>query len=84
MSLSTLHGNFKVQGEECRKVHKRPDIQFVPEEESTADQDKVKITLKVLLNAAGDVKQNVTKNTIVKFKLGSPEELINWRIWLNH
>eukprot|EP00957_Ditylum_brightwellii_P156444 11906470-Ditylum_brightwellii.AAC.1 len=77
MSLSTLHGNFKVQDAECGKVHKRPAIPFMLGEESTADLDKVEITLKVLLNATGDAKQNVTKNTIIKFKLGSPEELIN-------
>eukprot|EP00957_Ditylum_brightwellii_P093036 7084027-Ditylum_brightwellii.AAC.1 len=84
MSLSRLCGNFKVQDAECGKVHERPAILFVPEEESTADLDKVEIILKVLPNGTGDAKQNVTNNTIVKFKLGSPEELINWRIWLNH
>eukprot|EP00957_Ditylum_brightwellii_P143826 10959582-Ditylum_brightwellii.AAC.1 len=84
MSLSTLRGNFKVQDAEGGKVHERPAILFVPEEESTADLDKVEITLKVLPNATDDAKQNITKNTIVKFKLGSPEELINWRIRLNH
>eukprot|EP00957_Ditylum_brightwellii_P017289 1302676-Ditylum_brightwellii.AAC.1 len=84
MSLSTLRGNFKVQDAERGKVHERPDIPFVQEEESTVDLDKVKITLKVLLNTTGDAKQSVTKNTIAKFKFGSPEELINWMIRLNH
>eukprot|EP00957_Ditylum_brightwellii_P123117 9387385-Ditylum_brightwellii.AAC.1 len=84
MSLSMLCGNFKVQDTERGKVHKRPAIPSVPKEESTADLDKVKITLKVLSNATCDAKQSITKNTIAKFKLGSLEELINWRIRLNH
>eukprot|EP00957_Ditylum_brightwellii_P029019 2192575-Ditylum_brightwellii.AAC.1 len=84
MSLSMLRRNFKIQDAELGKVHKRPTIHFVPEDESTADLDKVKITLKVLPNATGGAKQTVTKNTIAKIKLGSPEELINWRIWLNY
>eukprot|EP00957_Ditylum_brightwellii_P203392 15334409-Ditylum_brightwellii.AAC.1 len=84
MSLSTLRRNFKIQDAEHGKVHKRPAIPFVLEEESTADLDKVKITLKVSPNATGDTKENVTKNTITRFKLGNLEELINWRIRLNH
>eukprot|EP00957_Ditylum_brightwellii_P038356 2899524-Ditylum_brightwellii.AAC.1 len=32
----------------------------------------------------GDAKNNVMKNCVAKFKLGNPEELINWRIQLNH
>eukprot|EP00957_Ditylum_brightwellii_P177554 13524322-Ditylum_brightwellii.AAC.1 len=33
---------------------------------------------------SGDVKNNVTKNWAAKFKSRDPEELINWRIRLNH
>eukprot|EP00957_Ditylum_brightwellii_P030877 2339655-Ditylum_brightwellii.AAC.1 len=32
----------------------------------------------------GDAKNNVTKNRITKFKIGNPEEFINWRIQLNY
>eukprot|EP00957_Ditylum_brightwellii_P030156 2282092-Ditylum_brightwellii.AAC.1 len=32
----------------------------------------------------GDANNNVTKKRIAKFKLGNPEELINWRIQINH
>eukprot|EP00957_Ditylum_brightwellii_P126395 9635609-Ditylum_brightwellii.AAC.1 len=64
MSLSTLRRNFKVQDAERGKVYERPAIPFVPEEESTLGLDKVEIALKVLPNATGDAKQNVTKNTI--------------------
>eukprot|EP00957_Ditylum_brightwellii_P074108 5631505-Ditylum_brightwellii.AAC.1 len=47
--------------------------------------DKVEITLRVSPNATGsDAKNNIKKNQVVKFKLGNPEELINWRIQLNH
>eukprot|EP00957_Ditylum_brightwellii_P096127 7323535-Ditylum_brightwellii.AAC.1 len=73
MSLSTLCGNFRVQDVEHEKVHERPTILFVPEEESTADLDKVNFTFKVSLNVTDDMKKNVTKNTIAKFKLGNPE-----------
>eukprot|EP00957_Ditylum_brightwellii_P071327 5422032-Ditylum_brightwellii.AAC.1 len=45
----------------------------------------MEITLRVLPNVTGgDVKNNVTKNCVAKFKSGNPKELINWRIWLNH
>eukprot|EP00957_Ditylum_brightwellii_P119778 9138490-Ditylum_brightwellii.AAC.1 len=84
MSLSMLCGNFKVQDAERGKAHERPAILFMLGEESTADLDKVKITFEVFLSVMGDVTQNITKNTMAKFKLGSPEELINWRILLNH
>eukprot|EP00957_Ditylum_brightwellii_P142317 10842852-Ditylum_brightwellii.AAC.1 len=67
------------------KVHKQPAILFVPEEESTAKLDKVKITLWIALNVSGgDAKNNITKKRIMKINMGSPEELINWRIRLNH
>eukprot|EP00957_Ditylum_brightwellii_P111909 8534121-Ditylum_brightwellii.AAC.2 len=85
MSLSTIHGNFKLQDTEWGKVHKQLMILFVPEEESTGELDMVEITLQVSLNATGgDTKNNTTKNRITKFKMGNPEELINWRIQLNH
>eukprot|EP00957_Ditylum_brightwellii_P176344 13427757-Ditylum_brightwellii.AAC.1 len=80
MSLSILRGNFKVQDAEHGKVYEMHAILFVLEEETTADLDKVDITVKVLPNTMGDAKQNITKNTIAKFKLGSPEELIDWKI----
>ena len=32
----------------------------------------------------GDGKNNVTKNRITLFKMRNLEELINWRIQLNH
>ena len=32
----------------------------------------------------GNAKSNVTKNRNAKFKMGSPDVLINWRIWLSH
>eukprot|EP00957_Ditylum_brightwellii_P078163 5942514-Ditylum_brightwellii.AAC.1 len=73
MSLSTLRGNFKDADTERGKVHKRPAIPFVPAEESTAELDKVEINLQISPNATG---QNTTKNTVAKFKLGNPEELI--------
>eukprot|EP00957_Ditylum_brightwellii_P190156 14474867-Ditylum_brightwellii.AAC.1 len=57
-----LRGNFKLQDTEQGKVHKRPAIPFVPEEESTEELDKVKITLQVSPNVTGgDAKNNVTK-----------------------
>eukprot|EP00957_Ditylum_brightwellii_P147912 11263006-Ditylum_brightwellii.AAC.1 len=85
MSLSTLLGNFKLQDAEQSKVQKRPAIVFVPKEESTKELDKVKITLWVSPNVTGgDAKNNVTKNCVAKFKLGSPEELIKWRTRLNY
>eukprot|EP00957_Ditylum_brightwellii_P064342 4883024-Ditylum_brightwellii.AAC.1 len=34
--------------------------------------------------AGGDAKNNVTTNWVAMFELGNPEELINWRIQLNH
>eukprot|EP00957_Ditylum_brightwellii_P011255 851399-Ditylum_brightwellii.AAC.1 len=75
MSLSTLHGNFKLQDAECGKVHKLPAIPFIPEEESTAELDKVEIVLRVSLNmTGGDTKRNVTKNRITTFKMRT------WRI----
>eukprot|EP00957_Ditylum_brightwellii_P050325 3816560-Ditylum_brightwellii.AAC.1 len=81
MSLSTLHGNFKLQDADYGKAHKQPATLFVPEEESTAVLDKVEKTLHVSPNmTGGDAKNNIMKNRIVKFK----EEVINWRIWLNH
>eukprot|EP00957_Ditylum_brightwellii_P201904 15327735-Ditylum_brightwellii.AAC.1 len=84
MSLSTLHGNFKLQDAECGNVHKQLAIMFVPEEESTVELDKVEITLRVSLNATGgDTTNNVMKNRIARFKMGNLEELINWRVWLN-
>eukprot|EP00957_Ditylum_brightwellii_P077363 5878473-Ditylum_brightwellii.AAC.1 len=65
MSLSTLHGNFKLQDEEHGKVHKQPAIPFVPKEESTAELGKVEITLWASPNVMGDdAKKNVTKNRI--------------------
>eukprot|EP00957_Ditylum_brightwellii_P073746 5604673-Ditylum_brightwellii.AAC.1 len=85
MSLSMLCVNFKLQDSEQGKVHKWPAILFVPDEDSTEELDKVEITLRVLPNATGgDAKNNITKNCVAKFKLGNPEELINWRIQLNH
>eukprot|EP00957_Ditylum_brightwellii_P162526 12376170-Ditylum_brightwellii.AAC.1 len=58
---------------------------FVPEEESTKELDNVEIILYGSLNATGgDAKNNIMKNCVAKFKSGNPEELINWRIWLNH
>eukprot|EP00957_Ditylum_brightwellii_P099689 7593964-Ditylum_brightwellii.AAC.1 len=85
MSLSTLCGNFKFQDAERGKVHEWPAIPFVPEEESTKELNKVEITLWVSPNATGgDTKNNVTKNCVANFKSGNPEELINWRIRLNH
>eukprot|EP00957_Ditylum_brightwellii_P072639 5519374-Ditylum_brightwellii.AAC.1 len=45
----------------------------------------MEITLWVSQNATvGDTKNNVMKNHVAKFKSGNPEELINWRIRLNH
>eukprot|EP00957_Ditylum_brightwellii_P145817 11103289-Ditylum_brightwellii.AAC.1 len=62
MSLSMLRGNFKLQDAEWGKVHERPAILFIPEEESTEELDKVEITLRVSLNATGgDMKNNFTK-----------------------
>eukprot|EP00957_Ditylum_brightwellii_P081201 6177487-Ditylum_brightwellii.AAC.1 len=47
--------------------------------------EKEEITLWVSPNATGsDAKNNVTKICVAKLKSGNPEELINWRIWLNH
>eukprot|EP00957_Ditylum_brightwellii_P026010 1966584-Ditylum_brightwellii.AAC.1 len=63
------------------KVHKRLVIQFVSAEESTTELGKVEINLQISPNAMG---QNTVKNTVAKFKLGNPEELIGWRIRLNH
>eukprot|EP00957_Ditylum_brightwellii_P004733 359990-Ditylum_brightwellii.AAC.1 len=80
MSLSTLRGNFKTANAERCKVHKRPAIPFISEEESTMELDKVEINLQVSPNATG---QNTVKNTVAKFKFGNPEELIGWRIRLN-
>eukprot|EP00957_Ditylum_brightwellii_P052292 3965927-Ditylum_brightwellii.AAC.1 len=40
ISLSTLHGNFKLQDAERGKVHKQPATPFVSEEESTEELDK--------------------------------------------
>eukprot|EP00957_Ditylum_brightwellii_P185388 14116497-Ditylum_brightwellii.AAC.1 len=65
MSLSTLRRNFKTADAERGKVHKRPAIPFVPEEESTTELDKVEINLRVSQNATG---QNTAKNTVAKFK----------------
>eukprot|EP00957_Ditylum_brightwellii_P035703 2707231-Ditylum_brightwellii.AAC.1 len=80
-----LQGNFKLQDAEQGKVHKRPAIPFVPEEESAEELDKVEIALWVSPNATGsDTKNNIMKNCVAKFKSGNPEELINWRIQLNH
>eukprot|EP00957_Ditylum_brightwellii_P128222 9779453-Ditylum_brightwellii.AAC.1 len=80
-----LRGNFKLQDAEQGKVHTWPAIQFVPEEESTEELDKVEITLQVSLNATGgNAKNNFMENHVAKFKSGNPEELINWRIRLNH
>eukprot|EP00957_Ditylum_brightwellii_P035339 2680443-Ditylum_brightwellii.AAC.1 len=62
MSLSILHGNFKLQDVEQGKVHVQPAILFVPKEENTKELDKVEITLWVSPNGTGgDVKNNVTK-----------------------
>eukprot|EP00957_Ditylum_brightwellii_P055750 4224324-Ditylum_brightwellii.AAC.1 len=78
-------GNFKLQDAKWGKVHEQPAIPFIPEEESTEELDKVKITLRVSPNVTGsDMNNNITKNCAAKFKSGNPEELINWRIWLNH
>eukprot|EP00957_Ditylum_brightwellii_P143527 10934946-Ditylum_brightwellii.AAC.1 len=76
-----LRGNFKAANAERGKVHKRPAIPFVPTEESTTELDKVEINLQVSPNATG---QNTAKNTVAKFKFGNPEDLIGWRIQLNH
>eukprot|EP00957_Ditylum_brightwellii_P009904 747206-Ditylum_brightwellii.AAC.1 len=63
MSLSMLHGNFKLQDAKWGKVHEWPAIPFVPKEESTTELDKVEITLRVLSNTTGgDAKNNTTKN----------------------
>eukprot|EP00957_Ditylum_brightwellii_P020520 1547136-Ditylum_brightwellii.AAC.1 len=85
MSLSMLYGNFKLQDADWGKVHKQQAIQFVPKEENTKELENVKITLRVSLNTSySDAKNNIMKNQVVKFKLGIPEELFNWRIWLNY
>eukprot|EP00957_Ditylum_brightwellii_P003247 247443-Ditylum_brightwellii.AAC.1 len=45
----------------------------------------MEITLQASPNATGgETKNNITKNCVAKFKLGNPEELINWIIWPNH
>eukprot|EP00957_Ditylum_brightwellii_P098834 7529576-Ditylum_brightwellii.AAC.1 len=36
------------------------------------------------IGQGGDAKNSITKNWVAKFKPGNPEELINWRIQLNH
>eukprot|EP00957_Ditylum_brightwellii_P052566 3985811-Ditylum_brightwellii.AAC.1 len=65
-----LCGNFKLQDVEQGKVHEQPAIPFVPKEESTKELDKVEITLQVLPNmTGGDMKNNVTKKWVAKFKL---------------
>eukprot|EP00957_Ditylum_brightwellii_P127239 9701888-Ditylum_brightwellii.AAC.1 len=85
MSISTLHGNFKLQDAIWGKVHEQLAILFVLKEESTKELDKVQITLQVPLNVkSGDVKNNITKNWVARFTSGNSEELINWRIQLNH
>eukprot|EP00957_Ditylum_brightwellii_P134511 10254629-Ditylum_brightwellii.AAC.1 len=80
-----LCGNFKLQDAEWGKIHEQPAILFVPEEESTAEFEKVEITLWVSPNATGgDAKNKIMKNRIAKFKKGNLEKLMNWRIQLNH
>eukprot|EP00957_Ditylum_brightwellii_P104802 7988494-Ditylum_brightwellii.AAC.1 len=80
-----LCGNFKLQDTEQVKGHEQPVILFVPKKERTKELDNVEITFQVSPNTmGGDVKNDVTKNPFAKFKSGNPEELINWRIWLNH
>eukprot|EP00957_Ditylum_brightwellii_P045208 3427082-Ditylum_brightwellii.AAC.1 len=72
MSLSKLYDNLKLQDADHGKVHKQPTILFVPEEKSTAELDKVEITLQVSLNAtSGYTKNTTTKNKIAKFKMGT-------------
>eukprot|EP00957_Ditylum_brightwellii_P003420 259356-Ditylum_brightwellii.AAC.1 len=68
-----------------KKVHKQPAIRFIPEEESTAELDKVRNHLEGFTKCNGWwCKNNVMKNRMTEFKMGNLEEFINWKIWLNH
>eukprot|EP00957_Ditylum_brightwellii_P147112 11201439-Ditylum_brightwellii.AAC.1 len=84
MSLFMLCGKFKLQDAEHGKVHKQLAILFVHGKESTTELYKVEFALTVSPNTIGDANNNNTKNRIAKYKMGNLEELINWRILLNH
>eukprot|EP00957_Ditylum_brightwellii_P141575 10785529-Ditylum_brightwellii.AAC.1 len=73
--FTMLPGNFRGQDMEREKVHKSPAILFIPDEETMANIDNVKINLKVSTTISGE-KNNILKYLVPKCKYDSLEDVI--------